>query len=211
MSIVSAPLQSTNIQSEPPLPALFASFSSGSNPLQSINVQPEPFLLPVGLISSPPVGPTFGIPAATESWAPAIASAGHDDGIINNQFSDFNFDFFIPASTAPSGGFAFDPFAANIDPTWFLSADTSSMALQPDLMDYNYLLGADLSSPLPPSPSNGLRLPTVPVSSPSPPSPEPAPAAPVSKKRKARDEVDPADILDKSVRRTRKAPKLFTL
>ncbi|KAJ7698207.1 hypothetical protein B0H16DRAFT_1903439 [Mycena metata] len=194
ISSVSAPLQSTNIQSEPPLPALFASFSSGSNPLQSINSVQH-----------------LGSQAATESWAPAIASAGHDDGIINNQFSDFNFDFFVPASTAPSGGFAFDPFAANIDPTWFLSADTSSMALQPDLMDYNYLLGADLSSPLPPSPSNGLRLPTVPVSSPSPPSPEPAPAAPVSKKRKAQDEVDPADILDKSVRRTRKAPKLFTL
>ncbi|KAJ7177631.1 hypothetical protein C8R46DRAFT_1328221 [Mycena filopes] len=115
-------------------------------------------------------------------------------------YSAFDFDtsWFEPP---PSTSFHHTPFAA---PSPYETIDYSYLFAPPD--------AADISTTSS-SPSSFPRLPPVPPSSPPPPTPEPAvvKTVPASKKRKSRDDVDPALVLDKDSKRVRRAPKQFDL
>ncbi|KAJ7187096.1 hypothetical protein C8R46DRAFT_1274163 [Mycena filopes] len=227
----STPLRSSPMQPEPlPTPpvASTSALPMASTPLQSNVPRFEP--------SSPPIASTSQAPYLAHLSQPhphlaASAYNGVEDQNVFNFASPAFGSFFVPntfsASTAQSTSFNFNFTEPNygafdFDPSWFeppppsTSFDTPSAApLLYESIDYSYLFAppdaADTlvaSSP----PSSFPRLPPVPPSSPPPPTPEPVvEPVPASKKRKSRDEVDPALVLDKNSKRVRRAPKQFDL
>ncbi|KAJ7469936.1 hypothetical protein B0H11DRAFT_2042902 [Mycena galericulata] len=189
--------------------------------LQSRNPDPNPPSPPVASTSAAPVpSPSASaqgvqLPAVDQchmqTLPDTLTTAYGHGGFLDNGF----FDFGLPP--IPANGLQDFVDWGSLNASWFdqfnivPSADAFAPVAQgyPDTagIDYGFLMGQDFQFPSP-MPSSPLpRLPPVPVSSPPAPTPSPTlqPAVIVPRKRKTRDEVDPANVIH--CPRARKVPK----